>query len=591
MATAMNREQTIERFLEKPKISVLIIGAGINGIGTFRDLALQGVDVLLVDRADYCSGASSASSHMVHGGIRYLENGEFRLVREAVAERNRLIRNAPHLVKPLPTVFPIFKTFSGLLNAPLKFLGLMDKPTERGAIVIKMGLSLYDRFTRKQKTVPRYTFSGRRASRKKFPKLSRKVRYTGAYYDGAMPSPERIAIELIQDTLAASKKAFAANYVEMDRLEGDQVILVDKMNNEQFSVEPRLVINATGPWIDFTNLAMGKQTQFIGGTKGSHIVLDHPELRDQIQGNEFFFENKDGRIVLIYPLEDKVMVGTSDIRIEDPDEAHCTSEEIDYFFEMVGRIFPDIQLERKQIVYQFSGVRPLPYSPDGSTGQISRDHQIEILPAGTTASFPVLSLVGGKWTSFRAFGEQVTDAVMEFFRSKRRGDTRDLEIGGSKGLPKTEETLAEYQKSLVEKYAAPEKLVKIWVDRYGTRAEAFLGQPDMAPPTGMWPFTSYTPEEIDLLAKTEDVIHLDDLILRRTMIGKLGLLTGDGLNALAEIVAKAKGWSDEYMIEEIDRTVEMMRDRHGVQLRPQMYSMPVPHHLHGAVNFFDHILI
>ncbi len=127
----MNRQEILDYYQQSPNVSVLIIGAGVNGIGTFRDLALQGVDVLLVDKGDFCSGASAASSHMIHGGIRYLENGEFRLVREAVQERNRLIENAPHYVKPLPTVIPIFNLFSGLLNAPLKFLGLLYKPAER----------------------------------------------------------------------------------------------------------------------------------------------------------------------------------------------------------------------------------------------------------------------------------------------------------------------------------------------------------------------------------------------------------------------------------------------------------------------------
>src|SRR6187200_708785 len=115
----MNRNEILHALKEDPNLSVLIVGAGINGIGTFRDLAVNGVDVLLVDRADFCSGTSSASSHMAHGGVRYLENGEFRLVREAVQERNRMLKNAPHYVKPLPTTIPIFKRFSGLLNAPL----------------------------------------------------------------------------------------------------------------------------------------------------------------------------------------------------------------------------------------------------------------------------------------------------------------------------------------------------------------------------------------------------------------------------------------------------------------------------------------
>ena len=130
----MNRNEILSSLKENPNVSVLIVGAGINGIGTFRDLAMNGVDVLLIDRADFCSGASSASSHMAHGGIRYLENGEFRLVREAVGERNRLLQNAAHIVKPLPTTIPIFKYFSGILNAPLKFFGKLDRATFRRSI-------------------------------------------------------------------------------------------------------------------------------------------------------------------------------------------------------------------------------------------------------------------------------------------------------------------------------------------------------------------------------------------------------------------------------------------------------------------------
>ena len=146
-----------------PRASVLILGGGINGVGTFRDLALQGVDVALVERADYCHGASGASSHMIHGGIRYLENGEFRLVRESVVERNRLLRIAPHYVKPLETTIPVFSVFSGVLNAPLRFLTHRSgKPRARGALLIKLGLSLYDAFSRGGRAVPRHRFLGRK---------------------------------------------------------------------------------------------------------------------------------------------------------------------------------------------------------------------------------------------------------------------------------------------------------------------------------------------------------------------------------------------------------------------------------------------
>src|ERR1700760_3409773 len=127
---------TVTALTDRPQADVLILGGGINGIATFRELALQGVDVVLVERGDYVSGASSASSHMVHGGVRYLENGEFRLVNEAVHERNRLLKNAPHYVRPLETTIPIFKTFSGILAAPLRFLTHKQRSTvERGALL------------------------------------------------------------------------------------------------------------------------------------------------------------------------------------------------------------------------------------------------------------------------------------------------------------------------------------------------------------------------------------------------------------------------------------------------------------------------
>jgi len=327
----MNRNEILNYYKENPAVSVLIVGAGVNGIGTFRDLALQGLDVLMVDKGDFCSGASAASSHMVHGGIRYLENGEFRLVKEAVRERNRLIQNAPHYVKPLPTVIPIFKWFSGVFNAPIKFLGMLAKPSERGAVIIKIGLILYDAFTRTQAAVPTHQFNSRKASLAQFPKINPKVLFTARYYDGSMHTPERICIEMILDGEAANPKARALNYVALEGATGDTVTLQDNVEHSTFNIQPKLVINAAGPWIDFANAKMQVQSEYIGGTKGSHLILDNPELREAIGENEFFFENKDGRIVLIYPLKDKVMIGTSDLPVDNPEGVRCTEEEIAYF--------------------------------------------------------------------------------------------------------------------------------------------------------------------------------------------------------------------------------------------------------------------
>ncbi|MCB0118529.1 MAG: glycerol-3-phosphate dehydrogenase/oxidase, partial [Anaerolineales bacterium] len=340
----MNRTETLNSLKENPQVSVLIVGAGINGIGTFRDLALNGVDVVLVDRGDFCSGASSASSHMAHGGIRYLENGEFRLVREAVKERNRMIQNAPHIVKPLPTTIPMFKYFSGILNAPLKFMGWLDKPSERGSIIIKLGLMMYDAYTGSQRTVPRHTFYSRAASLAKWKKLNPEIVNTAVYYDGLISNPERLALELALDAEADNPNARALNYVSLVSGSGNTVVLRDELTDETIEVQPKLLINAAGPWIDFANHSLGVTTTYIGGTKGSHLVLDNPELRATIGENEFFFENKDGRIVLIFPMQDRVLVGTSDIKIEHPDEARCTDDEINYFLEMTARVFPEIKV-------------------------------------------------------------------------------------------------------------------------------------------------------------------------------------------------------------------------------------------------------
>jgi glycerol-3-phosphate dehydrogenase len=153
---------------------------------------MQGVRVLLVERNDFASGASAASSHMIHGGIRYLENGEFRLVRESVRERNGLLRIAPHHVSPLATTIPIQGVFSGILAAPLRFLThKQGSPKARGAVLIKIGLTIYDLFSRDGGSVPRHRFHGRRASRRELPELAPDFRFTATYYDASLRDPER----------------------------------------------------------------------------------------------------------------------------------------------------------------------------------------------------------------------------------------------------------------------------------------------------------------------------------------------------------------------------------------------------------------
>jgi glycerol-3-phosphate dehydrogenase len=563
----MNRNEILAALKNKPEVSVLIVGGGINGIGTFRDLALNGVDVLLVEKSDFCSGASSASSHMAHGGIRYLENGEFRLVREAVQERNRMIENAPHVVKPLPTTIPIFKRFSGMLNAPLKFFRLLDKPSERGSLIIKLGLILYDAYTGKQRTVPRHQFFSREASLERWKHLNPDIVNTAVYYDGAILQPERLAMDLVLDAEAENPNARALNYVSMIGGSEDTILLRDELTDETYEVCPKLVINAAGPWIDFTNKKLGLSTRFIGGTKGSHIVVKHDELRKAIGENEFFFENEDGRIVLIFPLYDCVLIGTSDIPMEHPDEALCTDQEIDYFLSLTRRIFPSLTLTRENIIFQFSGVRPLPHSTAKTVSQISRDHSIEVLSGGwTNLRFPVYSLVGGKWTTYRAFSEQVTDKALAHLGLSRQKSTGDLPIGGGRGYPRDPAEMKRQIESLAAWTGVTRERLKVLFERYGTRAEIIATYMKGGTDFIFRSLPDYTLREILFLAQHEKICHLDDFLLRRSMLAMLGRVNGEMIEELARAVGNALGWDEERKAVEATRTLLLLRDRHGVRL-------------------------
>ncbi|QOC27121.1 glycerol-3-phosphate dehydrogenase/oxidase [Microbacterium hominis] len=552
----------IQALRERPHAEVLIIGGGINGIATFRDLALQGVDVALVERDDYVSGASSASSHMVHGGVRYLENGEFRLVRESVTERNRLVRNAPHFVRPLPTTIPIHRTISGILTAPFRLLVThgRGKPRERGALLIKLGLVMYDTFSRDGGAVPRHRFHGRRRSRELFPDLDDRFRYTATYYDASMHDPERLALDVLRDG-TREESARAANYAPVVGADGSAVIIRDALTGDEFPFTADVIVNTSGPWTDITNSALGAPTRFMGGTKGSHIVLDNPALLEATRGNEIFFEAADGRIVLIYPLKGRVMVGTTDIDADPAQPTVCTDEEIEYFFDLIGQVFPRIAVDRSQIVYTFSGIRPLPRHDDVAPGFVSRDYRIERARLGAV---PVLSLVGGKWTTFRALAEHLSDDVMTALGRTRRISTLDLPIGGGAGYPRTEADRARWLDA--HRGAHTSAFADRMLERYGTYASEVLGTLPVAQrPLEHAP--GYSAEEIAFLAGREEVVSLIDLLLRRTHIAFVGGVGMETLTEVAEAAAPALGWDDEAVRAQVDEAARVLQERHRIDVR------------------------
>ena len=504
------RSAALDRLRASRAVDVLIVGGGINGAGLLRELALNGIDALLVDKADFAAGATSASSRMIHGGLRYLENGEFRLVRESIHERNSLLKNAPHAVKPLPTTIPIFSRWSGFANATAKFFDRTSKPSKRGAALVKIGLTLYDLFTARDRVLPTHSFAGRAAALRARPLLHPGIVCTATYYDAWIPLPERLCLELIDDALTAHPGAQALNYVAAIATSPDgAVTLRDEITGEDFAVTPRVVVNATGAWIDFANTALGQPTRFIGGTKGSHLIVDHPELLAATAGHQLFYENEDGRICIFFPLHGKVLVGSTDIRIENPDDAVCDEREIDYMLQSVRTVFPAIKIGREHIVSRFCGVRPLPASEAGFTGRISRD----LPPAPPARPWPVYSLVGGKWTTFRAFAEQVADKIFADLGRARRTTTHDTPIGGREPEP-----------------------------------------------------ACHDPAALAHLVRTEAVVHLDDLLLRRTPLALFGQLTPDRFADVANLVARELGWSADTLTHEIARTRELLATRHGIQL-------------------------
>ena len=527
---------------------------------------MQGVDCVIIDRSDFCSGASMASSHMLHGGIRYLENGEFRLVREALHERNNLLRNAPHLTHPLPTTIPIFKWFSGLFNSPLKFLRLLDQPAERGAVIIKLGLMLYDAYVRGDSPLPRHQIVNRDKALQKWPAFNQDIRFAATYYDGGMYSPERLAMEILLDGEGEGDHARALNYLRPVGSEENKVLLRDEISGEEFFVIPEIIINAGGPWIDYINDEINSRSNFIGGTKGSHLIVKHPELREAIGGHEIFFEYLDGRIVLIFPyLQDHVMIGSTDIRIDNPDHAVCTEEEIEYIIGMVPQIFPSLKVTREQIVFQFSGVRPLPPAK-GNTGQISRDHSIEVLEKSPQAAWPILNLVGGKWTSYRALSEQVTDQVLSRLNQVRQVSTSRLPIGGGKDYPADRNKQQIWLKLIEKKSGVPLDRLEQLFTRYGTRTAEIAGFLSKKSDPPLKHLSGYTRGEITYLVEQEMVTHLDDFLIRRTKLAWMGHLSKDLLIETAGVISEELNWSDTNKDQEINRTCEILGKRHGVFL-------------------------
>lgn len=517
---------------------VVILGGGINGVGLFRELALQGVGCLLVDKADFAAGATSKSSRMIHGGLRYLENREFALVRESLLERNRLLRNAAHYVSPLRTTIPLYSHLGGFLRSAAIFCGISVRPGERGSIITRLGLTFYDLVTRRDRCTPTHFLTGREEALRQVSGLNPDIVATATYWDAKVTQAERMCIELIADACAAMPECMALNYVETLGLDQGRLRLRYQPTGETLTVEPSLVVNATGAWVDRANATLGLTSRFMGGTKGSHLVVDSPELHRALGDRMVYYQHHDGRVCIVFGFLDKVIMGSTDIAVDDPDAAECDDAEIEYMLTTLRGVFPGIPVSREQVVFTYCGVRPLPASGIDVTANITRGHAIRVLEPGAGRPFPVYCLVGGKWTTFRALAEQAADQVLEHLGRARRQSTRDLAIGGGRGFPADPHQRAEWVRRVARAGGSTDARVAQLLERYGTLAEGFAAGSE----TPLRALPGYSREEIRRIVVEESVVHLADLVYRRSTIGLLGQATPAVLAELAAVAGEALSW-------------------------------------------------
>jgi glycerol-3-phosphate dehydrogenase len=459
---------------------------------------------------------------MIHGGVRYLENGEFRLVKESVTERNRLVRNAPHFVRPLPTTIPIHRTISGILTAPFRLLVThgRGKPSERGALLIKLGLVMYDTFSRDGGAVPRHRFHGRRRSRELFPDLDDRFRYTATYYDASMHDPERLALDVLRDGAGRSPRA--------PRTTRPSSAPTARRSSSATPSPARS--SPSPPTSSSTRAARGPTSPTTlwapHPLHGRHEGLAHrprePELLEATRGNEIFFEAADGRIVLIYPLKGRVMVGTTDIDADPSTPTVCTDDEISYFFDLIAQVFPHIAVDRSQIVYTFSGIRPLPRHDDVAPGFVSRDYRIE----------------KARWAGRRSGDEPGRRQVDDVPRPRRapvhrgarraRASAPDLD---ARSRDRRRRRIPAHRRRPLPLARGPPRSAQRRVRRSHAGALRHLRDRDArnaaGQPAPARARPGYSAEEIAFLAEREEVVTLIDLLLRRTHIAFVGGVTAE----------------------------------------------------------------
>ena len=507
-----------------------IIGAGINGAGIARDAALRGLRVIVLDKDDMCTGCSWISSRLIHGGLRYLEYAEIPLVYESLHERRCLRLTAPHLVKPLRICIPIFAG------------------ARRGSLLIRLGMIAYDLLSLR-KTVPNHDMLNAKAIRDAEPGLrSEGLKSAARYYDAQVPYAERLVLENL--LAARSAGAEVRTHCEVTEIHVDDgavraLSYTNRADGTQHSVTVGCVINAAGPWVDeVLATAPGATRRQIGGTKGSHIIVGPFE---GAPSDAFYVEAaEDGRPFFIIPWNGQYLIGTTDIRYDgDLDTVRASDAEVDYLLAETNRVFPGARLTRDSIHYAYAGVRPLPFKEEGPESAITRKH---IIRPNRNVGYGLISIIGGKLTTYRSLAEQAVDRVARELRRKLPDcRTRDTQLPGAWGIEQASEALSTISE-------LSEQGRQRLLDIYGGRAAqiAELCNSDSELGRCIDAARKVLAAEVVFAVREEFALTLSDIVYRRLMIG-LDADQGRPLyDAVADIAARELGWSAETRAKQLD---------------------------------------
>jgi len=499
------------RQLGRQRCEALIIGAGINGAGLARDLALRGLQPVLVDKGDFASGTSSASTKLIHGGLRYLEQFAFNLVFESCRERQILQRIAPHLVTPLSFVIPVYR----------------DDP--RSIWTIRAGMVLYDLLAAFRNTHRHAMLSPTRALVTE-PAL-REAQLTGAarYWDCRMDDA-RLCLENV--LAAAAAGAQVVNYLEVTALlrrngKVSGARLLDRETGEEIEIEAEVVINTTGPWLDRLCALDGEEDSKLRPTRGTHVILPRIGHGDHAL---YLSTGRDRRLFFVIPWGSHSLVGTTDVDYDgDPDAVTPTEDDITYLLEETVRHLRCPAIGRDEVIAAFAGLRPLVAAPAASESRVSREHRVYQSDSG------LISVGGGKYTTYRAVAAEVADLVCERL-GRGRGASRTAEVplpGGATGpfLDFVRRHASDWAKT----FGLAEPAAETLLGRYGARAELLRDllskRPELARP--LVPGSSLLAGEVLFAADYELARTPADFLRRRT---PTALGRGQGRDELAAVI-------------------------------------------------------